>query len=150
MKNKLTTLTNFDLIDLAKKMNIKLDGVLSKDEITKSMKGQFFIINLDDSYEPTNGTHWTALIHLHNEWVYFDSFGCVGPNIIEKLSKNYLYTKDQVQDIEATSCGWWCLYFLYYFQYNFQSTNLNTYKQFMAMFSCNTVKNEKILLNLFD
>ena len=59
--DKLTTLSNSDLISICIKLKIKLVGVYMKDELQNSdLKQGCYIINLQNHDE--NGSHWTAFI----------------------------------------------------------------------------------------
>ncbi len=53
-----------------------------------------------------------------NDIFYYDSFGVVPPqniyNISLKNSLNLFYIDKHDQNLDATSCGWWCIAFLYY------------------------------------
>ena len=78
-------LTNFQIEELAPKMNIPLKGVHFKDEISYDTleADKSYVINLmdehDDDGNPNAGSHWTCL-HIgkvDNIIVpfYFDSYG---------------------------------------------------------------------------
>ena len=60
------SLTNFQLLDLAKRMNVPLEEPYFKDECPLKLKTNVgYILNLEDEYdedgEPNSGTHWVAL-----------------------------------------------------------------------------------------
>ena len=90
-----------------------------KDELKAPLAQGCYIINLQNHDE--SGSHWTAFIKDRNDIYYYDSFGVVPPqnlyDIFIKESDN-IYYLDQLdrrdQDIDATSCGWWSIAFLYY------------------------------------
>ena len=69
------TLSNIDLMKLAKHYNINLNGIYMKDELNglKPRIGNY-IINLQSTNQG-NGTHWTAIIFTKKRAYYFDSFG---------------------------------------------------------------------------
>ena len=65
-------------------------GIYAKDQLTTDVikPNHFYIINLDDFYSPTNGTHWTAFYYKNKKTEYFDSCGL---KPIEIISSNYSY-----------------------------------------------------------
>ena len=153
-------LTNFQLIDLAKKLNINLVNVCSKDELNKVIpKVGGYIINLENSYNGY-GTHWTSFLiyetqdHLYNA-LYFDSYGIRPPieveNYIKQISNNKIgYNTRQIQKIETTECGWYALNWLYCMQYKRQSNNMiEDYNIYMNKFSNDLNQELKILKELF-
>ena len=90
-----------------------------KDELKSPLSQGCYIINLQNHDE--GGSHWTAFIKDRNDNYYYDSFGVVPPqNLYDvfKIDSHNIYYLDQLdrrdQDIDATSCGWWCITFLYY------------------------------------
>src|SRR6218665_84199 len=84
-------LTNIQLIDAAKKLNINnFRGDFLRDELPKRPRAkERGILNLDDS--AGGGTHWVAWIKSANAKIYFDSYGlpliCVvtATIVLEKL-----------------------------------------------------------------
>jgi hypothetical protein len=114
-------LDNLDLLYYAKKINIRLHNVLSKDLFSKvKPKEGCYIINLQNS-TTGNGTHWTALILFKTTAIYFDSYGMPIPSVIKKFINRFerkitiLYSIDQIQTMESVNCGWYCIFFLYFF-----------------------------------
>ena len=73
--DKLTTLSNSDLISICIKLKIKLVGVYMKDELNSDLKQGCYIINLQNHDE--NGSHWTAFIKDKNDIFYYNSFGVI-------------------------------------------------------------------------
>ena len=64
-------LTNFEIQKYENES--RLNGVFSRDNLTKKIKDGAYVINLDE-YEDI-GTHWIALFCKKNEIVCFDNFG---------------------------------------------------------------------------
>ena len=61
----------------------------------------------------------------------------------KKISKNYLLSDKQLQNIDSSSCGWFVAAFLRFMS---KSTNLmNGYDSFIKLFKNNTVDNEAVL-----
>lgn len=115
---KLDTTSDLDLRELAKRMGISGLKVLAVDELTglKASPGNY-IINMDDSTGP--GTHWVALYSGPKQryTIYFDPFGeTADPRTIKFMKrmkgKKAIGFEEIAQDSNATSCGYWCLFFL--------------------------------------
>ena len=113
-------LSNLDLDYYCKLFKINIIQVLSKD-LFKNYKAKAgcYIVNLGDSN--TGGTHWTSFIINDKIATYFDSFGLIPPQSIVKFIKRYnkhlriIYSIDQIQDYNSVLCGWFCVYYLYFF-----------------------------------
>ena len=88
----MTPLSNFDLIDAAKKLAIKnFRGVFMKDQLPKQPKRvETGIINLDNS--SGEGTHWVAYAIDPRGIVYFDSYGLAPPKEFMRYIKTILPT----------------------------------------------------------
>ena len=71
-------LTNFE-IQKYYENELRFNGVFSRDNLPKEIKGGAYVINLDE-YADT-GTNWIALFYMTHEVTYFDSFG------VEHISK---------------------------------------------------------------
>ena len=142
--HKLTTLTNSDLYSIAIKLKLKLNGIYMKDVLPSDLKEGNYIINLQNSYE--NGSHWTCFIKDKNNIYYYDSFAVVPPqnayDIFIKNADNIYYIDKYDQNIDSTSCGWWCIAFLY-FMNTTKGPMLNRMKKFDKKFNNkNTIDNE--------
>ena len=67
-------LSNYDLIDWCKYLNIPIKDVLSRDKtVPYNHQQALFIYNLEPSY--MSGSHWVATYVKDNVINYFDSFG---------------------------------------------------------------------------
>lgn len=126
------TLSNVDLEIIAKKYDIPLDTVVSKDLLSTLPFKENIIINLQDLYNDDNstngGSHWIALSYnnKYNTFIYFDSYGMRMPTDvlnyvyrcksrgIYKSRTRLIYNTTQIQRITTTTCGWYCLAFLQY------------------------------------
>ena len=95
-------------------------GVFASDEIpfieiNDAQSPQAFIFNYDPSY--MSGSHWVACILYKDEPnLFFDSYG-QKPMLDEMkdfLSADYYYNKVQYQDYMSSTCGQWCVFFLWY------------------------------------
>ena len=122
-------LTDIQIEDLSKRMDIPLAGVFFKDELPKKLEtNKTYIINLDDSVDDNgefnSGTHWTMLqinkypndsIHP----IYFDPYGVPPPEIVKKLVKQNFnkaipHTTKDVQSLMNNACGFYCLAMAHY------------------------------------
>lgn len=141
MNNSLTT--NEELINLAKKFNIPLNAVVSKDHLYDMFpqKGGY-IVNMEDS-DAGNGTHWVCI------WfngpgdipLYFDSFGIDPPmaviDFMKKWHNKCIFSTKEIQNINSGFCGQYCLYFLHQMSKNKGKVD-KKYKNFVDLFNDNT------------
>lgn len=146
-------LTNFQLLDLAKDNNIKLDKVIMMDEILdlKVKKKHNLILNLQDT--GGSGSHWVAFIVRPKKCLYIDSFGAFPhPTIVKWCLQNKLqlgYSAYICQDLKSQKCGYYCLQAIKATQ---QSTAHNLYdkaNQYINQYEPNRKTNESIVMNLF-
>ena len=94
-------MSNFDLINAAKRLNIKhFRGVFKRDQLPKKPHHvETGIINLDSNSGP--GTHWVAYAIDPRGIVYFDSYGLPPP--VEFLDYiNHLPVPDSVRTWYST------------------------------------------------
>ena len=89
-----------------------------------------------------------SIIKDRNDIYYYDSFGVVPPqNLYDvfKIDSHNIYYLDQLnrrdQNIDATSCGWWCIAYLYYMT-NSKGSMLDRMKKFEKKFNKDTKQNE--------
>jgi len=106
------TLSNFELIELAKQYNIPLSGVYNRDSIPNHLPNGYYILNLDR--QSGAGTHWVAIYKSNKMNFYFDSFGFDAPIQVSQALGKYFYNKKIIQSINSNSCGWWALWFIKY------------------------------------
>ena len=97
------SLTNYQIEDLAKRMNFSLEGCFFKDELPSKLKyNTAYIINLEDEFDengnPNQGSHWTCLqlFKYPNdkvEGIYFDSYAKGPPKDVERVIMNTIGKK---------------------------------------------------------
>lgn len=141
------TTSSQDLSNLCSKLHIHLNGIYCKDQLRgKSFNDGGYILNLDNS--TNKGTHWTACWVENNQCVYFDAFGIIYCDELLNWSKDKViyYNCKQIQHITDLHCGYFCVLFLYFFQYQQQS---NKMELFNNLFSSNTKANLKLLRKYF-
>lgn len=113
----LTTTTTDQLLEIGRQLGLKKLSVHSVDQLPRKLTAGCRIINADNS--AGRGTHWVALYYGGNQpySIYFDPFG-VDPDprtltYMKSAPKQAVGLSTQSQDIAASSCGYWCLYFLH-------------------------------------
>ena len=140
-------ISNYDLLKWCEYLNIPIKDVLSRDENTPHNRMQaLFIYNLEPSY--MNGSHWVATYVKNGIVNYFDSFGMPPfQELVDHVKKKkliLLHQNNQIQNINTTTCGYFCLYFL-------NEMNKGTsYYDLLKVFNIHdTMKNEKFIENHF-
>lgn len=141
-------LTDSQLKELCKYYDIPLNGIYEKSELpsdnNKKSHGDVtpygnYIINLNGH------SHWCALIIDPKGNYYFDSYGFPAPENIQDLIGDYVWNDTQIQNINATSCGYYCVAFL---KFMICVDKKQMYNAFCNLFSHDTRKNDKILFSL--
>jgi hypothetical protein len=121
-------LTNYQIENLAKKMNMPLERVCFKNELAEEkLKYNIgYILNSQDDVDEdtgkeNDGAHWCALYVQKTadgkiNPFYFDSFGIPPSEDVKKyLKPHYVpYSTKDIQSILADFCGFACLAFLYF------------------------------------
>lgn len=141
-------LSNVEIEDLSKRMNIPLEYVGYKDYLKYELPiktNKSYIINLHDEDDEGNGSHWTAFqVNKYkgdHQVIYFDPIGAPPPEYLKKIIKQQFnkymnYNTKNVQSIVADTCGYWCLGFLHWIN-NKRFTSGNLYidtERFLAFF----------------
>ncbi len=76
-----------------------------------------FVFNTHPSNKP--GEHWISVFYdTYMNCTFFDSFGFSPQDYkvddyIKKTSKSYEWNKNQIQHVESSMCGFYCIYFIY-------------------------------------
>jgi hypothetical protein len=143
------TSSSTDLERTAQILKLPLVGVYSKDTLPDRCYVGSYIINMEDS-DVGNGTHWVLLkIFPTKEVIYFDSFGLSVPPLIKDFVKGKIATSTrQIQDIDATTCGYYCIACDDYMTYQKQHRPIyERYDDFLNIFKADTKKNDLILLD---
>jgi hypothetical protein len=115
-----------------------------------SLNKKCFIVNSDPSYLP--GKHWLAIFFPPNSLPeFFDSFG-KSPSfysenllnfLLEENSKGFIYNSFPLQSSSSTSCGMFCLYFLYHRIRGY------TFSQILEKFGKNLEMNDSIVVDFY-
>jgi len=153
MSNKVL-LSNFDIIDICKYLQLDLIAVVNKDKLSdhKSKDGAY-AINLQDSTEG-GGTHWVMLYLYDGQALYYDSFGEEPPSDVKHFARTYydfVTSHDHIQDIADYSCGYYVIAMIYFCKFNKTKISLEDIMiKFNAPFNLDyPKKNVKILQHFF-
>jgi hypothetical protein len=134
-------LTNNELSELVKHYKIKIyHGAYIDDRMPLKLKNGFYIINLNGR------SHWTCLLKDGKDYFYFDSYGFVASAEVEDQINEYIYSDLQLQHLNSTSCGWFCIAWMRYMQYH--KNKKLAYSNFLKLFSKDPKENEIILHQL--
>ncbi len=98
-----------------------------------------YIINLNGQ------SHWCAMIISPNGNFYYDSYGFIAPENLHNLMGKYIWNDTQIQDINSTACGYYCIAFLKFMN----PPTKKMYEEFCNLFS-HPKKNDKILFSLLS
>lgn len=164
------SLTDSQIIDLSKRMQIPLGGVFFKDEIKDFDYNKSYFINMQDSVDEKGqmnpGTHW-VMFQVNKtpngtiQPIYFDSYGMPPPQDIKDLVKKKTkliipHTKKDIQSLMNNACGFYCLAMAHYINASkYRTGNLyHDVNDFLDIFedlnhSVDFKKNEFILMHFF-
>ena len=123
---------------------------MSRDETVPHNHMQaLFIYNLEPSY--MGGSHWVATYAKNGIINYFDSFGMPPfQEIVDHARKKnliLLHQNNQIQNINTTTCGYFCLYFLNEMS---KVSKGRSYYDLLKVFNIhNTMKNEKYVIQYY-
>lgn len=132
-------LSDVEIDEILKRLNVPCHGCFITDELKEIKQGNT-IINLNGE------SHWTALIRDGDKYYYFDSYGFPAPEHLESLmGEDYNYSKEQLQSINSSSCGYYCCAFL---KFMGKKDKDRAYKAFLDLFSNQRQKNEVVLYHL--
>ena len=139
-------MSNFDLLKWCKYLEISINNVLSRNvTVPHNHKLTIFIYNLEPHY--MSGSHWVTTYVRDGVINYCDSFG-MPPfqeivNRAKKKNLTLLHQNQQIQHLNTTTCGYFCLYFLN------EMHKGNDYFNLLQVFDFDTNKNEKFIEKYF-
>jgi hypothetical protein len=139
-------LSNIELMELSKKYDLGIKGILNRDNIPNNLADGWYILNLD--LAKNDGTHWTCFYYSKlGEKYYYDSMGFFSPEKLDKIMGKYIYNAYQQQSVRSASCGWFCIALIRYMTKN--GVSLKSFNEFINLFSSIPSINEIILQDLF-
>jgi hypothetical protein len=138
-----------ELEDVAESIGLKLNAIVSKDELNNMTPKQgAWIINMQDNTDSTGkslgGTHWTGIWIEGKYAVAFDPFGLPpSANIEVFLSTGYndIYPDQDIQDINTGWCGYYTLFFLWYMNAHKHTPVKLKLSKFLNLWSDDTSQN---------
>lgn len=147
----MSVLSNIDITEICEKLNIPLVGVYTKDLlIGENIKNNSaYIINTLNSGQNTIG-HWVCIAIIDTIGIYFDSFGKSMPKEVYEFMRpcsSINYNNTKIQSLNESTCGWYCIGFLYYVFSN-KGDILRNAQNYCNLFNKKDKKtNHKVLLN---
>lgn len=144
-------LSNSDLEEISQKYNLHLT-ILSQRDLARLMKipTENMIILIEDG---SGDGHWVSMHFKNKIAYYFDSFACSPSryilNYLKRMKiRKIVISKNDIQAIQDTSCGWYCLVFLRYMQ---NKKNLEkALSDYTHLFFNDTNKNLSVLQKLIS
>ena len=89
---------------------------------------------------------WLIIFYNTFKSIYFDPFGFVAPLDVQNKIKPYIYNDDEIQNIDTSSCGFYCIAFIKFL--HDKANKYNAFNSFVHIFKLDTLKNEKVLYNI--
>jgi hypothetical protein len=134
-------LSNLEIDVLMRRYKIKnYHGCFVKNNLPSRLSNGFYIINLNGQ------SHWTALYKHGKNYYYYDSYGFVPPVEVENKLPEYIYNDKQIQTLNQTSCGFYCVAWCRYLE-NAKNKRL-AFEKFINLFTVASPVNEVILNQL--
>ncbi len=137
-------LTDQEIMEILKHQQIQCHGCFTVDEL-KTLKNGNYIINLNGQ------SHWCALIKKGKKYIWFDSYGFKPPEEVEDLiPAPYYYNKHEIQGLQQTSCGFYCITLLKYLKYNHNDPFEFNFEHFLEFFGNNKSQNQKLIKQMLE
>ena len=135
--------TNFQLNEHFKDES-KFLRCFSRNELPLKLDdNEYLILNLNKTDEP--GSHWCACYRKNGILYYFDSFGITPPPEVLNMNKDpktkLLYNVNQIQDINSSYCGHYCVHFIE------QALKDRHFIDTVYNFGSNTLRNDNFIKN---
>ncbi len=74
----------------------------------RKLSNGYYVVNLNGH------SHWTCLLKDGKNYFYFDSYGFPASQEIEDQIGEYTYSDNQLQHLNRTSCGFFCIAWMSY------------------------------------
>jgi hypothetical protein len=72
----------------------------------------------------------------------------IPPEDVEEVIKEYIYNDEDIQDLESTTCGYFCIAFIKFLRD--KQDKQEAYKTFVKIFKLDTSQNDRILQKLIQ
>jgi hypothetical protein len=147
----MVALTNFEIEDICKQMQLPIVGVYSKDKLPEKRYIGSYYVNLED-HNAGGGSHWVFMrIFPNKKAIYMDSFGVLAPVEIKDFLKPfrpYATNNRHFQDNKSSMCGYFDIACDKFFEYdaNKKKSVDENFDDFLNMFSINKLANDKIVM----
>ena len=133
-------LTNGEIDELVKHYKIKkYHGCFIDDKLPSKLHNGYYVINLNGH------SHWCCLMKDGKKYFYFDSYGFPASQEIEEQIGEYIYSDNQLQHMESSSCGFFCIAWMLWMQNHKHKNKEICFNSFLTIFTENPKKNEMIL-----
>ena len=131
-------LTNGEIDELVEHYKIKkYHGCFIDDKLPSKLHNGYYVINLNGR------SHWCCLLKDGKNYFYFDSYGFPASEEIEEQIGEYIYSDNQLQDMNSSSCGFFCIAWMSYMDSH--KSKESAFADFLSLFTKNTKNNEMIL-----
>ena len=136
-------LTNGEIDELVRYHKIKkYHGCFIDDKMPSKLSDGYYVVNLNGH------SHWTCLLKDGKHYYYFDSYGFPASEEIEEQIGEYIYSDIDLQHINATSCGYFCIAWMLWMQ--ILKDKKLAFSNFLNLFNKDTKMNEIILHKLLN
>jgi len=143
MVSRRNALSNFDIMKMIENQGVDdFRMVCMKDQLPDKLERGSYIVNLASSADK-KGTHWVCFYYTPTFSYYFDSFGFIPALEIQNKITPYMYNDMEIQDIDSTACGYYCVALVLYLN---KKINIEkSFMEFIHLFGKDTERNEAIL-----
>jgi len=136
-------LTDKEIDGLVKHFEVKkFHGCYIDDGLPQKLLDGFYVINLNGK------SHWCALCKDGKSFYYFDSYGFPASEEVEEQIGEYIHSDIQIQDMNSSACGFYCLEWMKWMDNN--KNKKLAYTNFLKLFTKDTKKNEMVLHQLLN
>ena len=133
-------LTNGEIDELVQHYKIKkYHGCFIDDKLPSKLHNGYYVINLNGH------SHWCCLMKDGKKYFYFDSYGFPASQEIEEQIGEYIYSDNQLQHMESSSCGFFCIAWMLWMQNHKHKNKEICFNSFLTIFTDDPKKNEMIL-----
>jgi hypothetical protein len=131
-------LTNTEIDELVKHHKIKkYHGCFIDDKMPSKLSNGYYVVNLNGH------SHWTCLLKDGKNYFYFDSYGFPASQEIEDQIGEYTYSDNQLQHLNSSSCGFFCIAWMSYM--DSRKNKEAAFADFLSLFTKDPKNNERIL-----